>query len=352
MKILSANPKKNEYKLQVDDLDDLWSLSYLIEPGDIISARTFRKIKLGGDTDRDSSVVKKPMFLSISVTKVEFHKYSSALRASGTIVSGPEDIPHGSHHTMNIEDGTIFELSKPQMLKYQRDKLREATEEKPPKVLLLTHDREEAAFAVMKKYGYEMLAQVSGDVTKKDEQMAKTADFYDELLKILTDYDTKYSFENIIIASPGFWKEYLMKKLPPQLSKKCVPATVSAVGPNGMNELLKRPEVKAVLDKQRAAGEMNMVEELLRRIGKEEPAAYGLADTKDAVAAGAVSDLLVTDGLIMAKRQEEKFHEIEVLMRKVDQMDGSVHIISSEHDGGTRLDGLGGIAAILRYRIR
>ena len=37
-------------------------------------------------------------------------------------------------------------------------------------------------------------------------------------------------------------------------------------------------------------------------------------------------------------------------MRTVESMQGKVHIISSEHDGGKKLDGLGGLGALLRYK--
>ncbi len=38
-------------------------------------------------------------------------------------------------------------------------------------------------------------------------------------------------------------------------------------------------------------------------------------------------------------------------MRTIDSMKGQVHIISSEHEGGKKLDGLGGLGALLRYKL-
>ena len=38
-------------------------------------------------------------------------------------------------------------------------------------------------------------------------------------------------------------------------------------------------------------------------------------------------------------------------MRIVDKSKGEIEIISSEHDAGKKLDGLGGIAAILRFKL-
>ena len=38
-------------------------------------------------------------------------------------------------------------------------------------------------------------------------------------------------------------------------------------------------------------------------------------------------------------------------MKIVDKTKGEIEIISSEHEGGKKLDGLGGIAAILRFKL-
>jgi len=38
-------------------------------------------------------------------------------------------------------------------------------------------------------------------------------------------------------------------------------------------------------------------------------------------------------------------------MKQVDHAKGKVWIVSTEHEGGKRLEGLGGIGAILRYKM-
>ena len=38
-------------------------------------------------------------------------------------------------------------------------------------------------------------------------------------------------------------------------------------------------------------------------------------------------------------------------MRFVEQVKGEIHIISSDHEGGQKLDGLTGIAALLKYKL-
>jgi len=38
-------------------------------------------------------------------------------------------------------------------------------------------------------------------------------------------------------------------------------------------------------------------------------------------------------------------------MKNTESMKGTVNIIGSDHDGGKKLDGLGGMGAILRYKL-
>ena len=107
----------------------------------------------------------------------------------------------------------------------------------------------------------------------------------------------------------------------------------------------------SALKKDKASKEMKDVEKVMSEISKDGKAVYGIKETADAANAGAVETLLVSDALIFKMRTEEKYKEIDLIMQLVDKSKGKVHIISSEHDGGKQLDGLGGIAGLLRYKL-
>ncbi|MBW2999741.1 hypothetical protein KY339_03635, partial [Candidatus Woesearchaeota archaeon] len=203
-----------------------------------------------------------------------------------------------------------------------------------------------------KKYGYELLTHLKGQVSKKAVETIKTEDFYSAITKAIEEYIKRYKIENVIVASPAFWKEELMKTVKDEsLKKKIVLATCSSCDEKAFNEIIRRPEVEFVLKHERIAKETKLVEDLLQEISKEGPAAYGIKDVKTAVEAGAVKTLLVTDKFILESRQANKYDEIEYAMKMTDKIKGQVHIISSDHDAGKKLDGLGGVAAILRYKL-
>jgi len=48
-----------------------------------------------------------------------------SLRISGKILEGPEDIPHGSYHTLTIEQNDELLIIKGNWLKYQLDRVKE-----------------------------------------------------------------------------------------------------------------------------------------------------------------------------------------------------------------------------------
>jgi len=352
MKQLYLNLKKGEAKLKIENLDDLWYLSQIIDIGDLVKGKTIRKIKIGKESDRKLRIVKKSIFLKTKIEKIEFSKIGGTLRVLGVITEGPEDIQKGEHHTFNLEPNIIFTLIKERWLKYQINRLKEACKEKISKILIVVMDREEAHFALLKKYGYDILTNIKGKVKKKDVEERTEGKFYSEIINKIGEYVKRYSIVKIILASPAFWKEDLMKELSDEeLKKRIILATCNSTGKNGINEVLRRPEVKAALHEDRIAKEINLVEELLTEISKNNLAVYGLKETENAINAGAVKALLITDSLIQKSREKEEYGKIDNMMKITDSMKSSVNIISSEHEGGKKLNGLGGIGAILRYKL-
>ena len=114
---------------------------------------------------------------------------------------------------------------------------------------------------------------------------------------------------------------------------------------------MRSPELHKILENSRVRTEQIVVEELLSEIKKNNLAGYGFEDTKKAVFAGAVNKLLITDDFIQQKRAAEEYDELDQLMKQVDSSQGEIYIISSKHESGKRLDGLGGIGVILRYKL-
>ena len=349
MKKLKSDFKQGIVSIQIEHLDDLWYVSHLISVGDTLSGKTFRKVKIGETTDRKSNIVKKPIFLRLSVEKIEYTP--EQVRASGKVEEGTEDVAKGSYHTFSIEIGSIITLSKPTWFSYQKKQLEDACTAKRPAMLIIAHDREEAYFAIMKQYGYEILTVLKGDVAKKEEGHKAAGSFYQEVIKQIHAYNERYQPAKIILASPAFFKEDLMKHCTDaSLKKKIILATCSYVGKTSFDEILKREETKQALAEDRTNQELQLVDRLLTEVSKDNLAAYGIKEVYKTAEAGAISILLVTDTYLFETREKGSYDQVDKIMRLVDNNKGEIHIINGEHDGGKKLNGLGGIGAVLRYK--
>jgi protein pelota len=353
MKLLKKDFRKGFVKVLVENLDDMWYLSHIIEPNDRVKGQTTRKIKLGSADDRNTKIVIKKITLSLTVEKVEFHKYTHALRVSGKIDDDYDDIAKGSYHTINVEPNTTLNIEKTTFLQHQIKQLNEAATQKSAKILICTLDRETATFALIKRYGYELIGSIEGNVQKKDVPEKVNSTFYKDIVKQLKTYHDTKKLDKIVIGSPAFWKEYIVKELEntPTIKNKVITATCSAVGEQGIKEILRRKEILTALQDDRIMQEMQIVEELLAEIAKQNLAAYGKEETQRAAEMGAVKDLLITDSYIQETREDGTYNVIDRILKSVDTAKGTITIVSSDHEGGKKLDGLGGIAGILRYKI-
>ncbi|MEK6968475.1 MAG: mRNA surveillance protein pelota [Nanoarchaeota archaeon] len=346
MKILRKDLKQNTIVVQVQGADDLWHLSSIVEQGDNIGAETQRKIKVG------EASVKKNFFVSILVEKVTYDETSKQLRVLGVTTSEHEDVPKGSHQTIEAEPGTNMTIIKHKWHSYQLDRIEEASKTVFSDTLICILDRESAIIAMLKSHGYEVLVELHGEVAKKYEGKMSSKAFYPEVLEKIREYDERFHITNIIIASPAFWKEELIKEIKDdKLMKKIRTATINTIDRTGLEEVLKKPELKAVIGEDRAAKEALLVDELLKAIGGDGLAAYGLNEVKQMADMGGIKTLLVTSGLISIKKAEGNFELLDDIMKKVDSATGKVFIINSDNEAGKKLDALSGIAAILRFRL-
>lgn len=338
--------KEGEVKVRVENVDDLWYLSTVIDEGDTVKAETERKIKIGDASSENTRVVRKKMYLALTVEKIEFANSTNQLRILGTIVDGPDDIPRGAHHSFGVEVNDELRIVKEQWLSFQLDKLSEA-EEASPKILIVVFDREEALFGVLKTQGFEVVGNLKGDVAKKDVDEKKQGNFYKEIASQLEDLAKRHQISQIIAGSQGFWKDYLEKEIPSLLKDKVTYATCSDVSAQAINELLKRPELKTVLEKDRSAKEDCVVEKVLQAVAKEK-ACYGMRYLLEKAKTGSILDLVVSSTLIQKSREKGLFKEVESMMRSAEKTGAKVHIVST--DGATkRIDALGGCAGVLRW---
>ncbi len=344
MRVLKENLRGDEGEITLlpESLDDLWHLKYLIEPGDLVFALTHRKVQAIADKARPEKLERRPVRLGIRVEDIEFHMYSNWLRLHGVIKSG---IDVGAYHTLNIEVGTDLSIVKYHWRPDQFQRIKEAVaESKRPKVVLALVEEGEATIGVLRQFGVQMAAELRAGSGKGGGEDHR-AQFFREVAGAISQAAGEDA--QVILAGPGFAKEDLKKIIDstyPDLAERITMDDASSIGRSGFQEVLRRGAVSRVLEDSRIAQETKLIEDLFREIATDGKAAYGLKEVQDAVNYGAVEHLLVLDEVVRRR-------SLESLMRDVASARGKVVIFSSEFEPGERLRSLGGVAALLRFKI-
>jgi len=212
----------------------------------------------------------------------------------------------------------------------------------------------------------------------KLEHLKKTGE---EASKIFLQYPT---LKGIIIGGPGPLKEkfYEGEFLNYQVQKKVLGIVdTSYLGQQGLEEAVERGQ--ELIKEAALVKERQLLQKFFLHLQKEDGlAVYKIDEVARAIEAGAVEILLISEAFDWAKyklscqcgfktekagRKEDVFKcpncgsvlnvqeqedLAEILAEKVKEMGGSVEIISKDSREGSTLKEIGGIGAILRYRIK
>jgi len=343
--------KKGRAKVKITNLDDLWHLSRIIEPDDLVSGQIERKIKVGGAEER-ARVERRLFFVKIKINKIKYE--AEALRIAGKIIEGPEELPIGASHTLDIQVNSIIKIEK-KWRDYQIARLKEAQEAAvAPKAIVCVLDDSEANIAAITASGVRHLGSIELRLAKKRLKEPKQKEKLGKVVAELMRLDEEKKLDAIILASPIFWKDELLKAIKekdPKLAKKCKLEDVSTGSKRGITEVINRGVAEKVLKAGRLQKEFKFVEDLLAEISKGGLAEYGLKQVKEAAKSNAIKILLITDKLISKAREKGTYAGIEKLIDSVEKAKAEVHVIDSKNEAGQKLDGLGGIAAILRFKL-
>ncbi|WP_323675819.1 mRNA surveillance protein pelota [Halorubellus sp. PRR65] len=334
-----------------ETLDDLWHLQYVLEPGDLVAGDTTRRIQRNDEDLRDTGGEREHMFVTLGVEEVEFHKFSNRLRVSGVIEDCSREDQLGFHHTLNVEDHDELEVEKvwkPDQL----DRIEEAEEAaENPDVAIATVEEGEAYIHTVAQYGTEERGRFTG-TTGKGEYARGRSELFGDLAAALSRMDV----DAIVLAGPGFTKRDALNHIEeeyPAVAEKVTTVDTAGVGDRGVHEVLKRGAVEDIQQQTRIAKEAEYIDELTERIGQGHEASYGPDAVAEAAEYGAVDQLLILDEKLREERGPDGDWSIDVdeVVTSVERQGGEVTVFSSEFPPGQQLRNLGGIAALLRYRL-
>jgi protein pelota len=360
LKILKRILKEGTIVLKIETLDDLWHLYNTVGPTDVVVSRTTRRVRVGDDEGRKQESVRKPMVLKLQVEDVAFHNFSNRVRIKGKILEGPGDLVSiGSYHTINIEPGDTLTIVKPHWPKYILDRLNEATKAQlSPVSLIVTIEDGVAELFLAADYGIKEAVRVRTSISRKrgDQKSFDSTmkDFFADVTLAVRSQLEQTEIGLILIAGPGFVKDHFREHLTKAGIKNLPPVIVestNSIGIPGAKEILFRGVIGKAASTLKVETETKLVEDLIEHISKDSGlGTYGDAEVAKAVQFGAIEHLLITDKKLR-EGSEDVRKKMDNLVRGTEKTRGSFHIVSTEHPAGEQLHRIGGLAAILRFRI-
>ena len=325
-----------EITLTPESADDLWHLEHLITIGSLVFATTLRSVEATSDKLRPEKQEKRQVRLGIRVEQVEFSEYVTRLRVFGVIESG---VDIGSHHTVNVEPGYQISVIRT-WHKVDLERIERATKAGREEISILAIEEGEAFLFQLRSYGpKEVFSIVKG--SGKGADCDNRDDFYRIILDNLTSIEGP-----LVIAGPGFIKEDLAQKYRRRFEDKKPPLVLETrrAGAGAVQEVIGLGAIDKLIGNMQLTHEIATIEELLKRIAKDEPCAYGYDEVLCGIEYGATETVMLVDLLLREKQYTS-------LLEKAEQIGADVIILSSRFEPGERLMALGGVAALLRYAV-
>ncbi|KAJ5132172.1 Protein dom34 [Penicillium atrosanguineum] len=373
-----------------EEPEDMWHAYNLIRPGDLIRASAIRRVTTTQDTGSTSSN-RVHLTLEIRVKSLDFDPQSSQLHVSGQIINETAHTKIGQFHTLDLELNRNFTLEKEIGADGEGvgwdsiavEQLKDAVDEggkRRAEAVAVVMQEGMAHICFIGQFQTIMKQKIEMSVPRKrqgggdhDKGMNKFFRVTLETLLRQMEFNTSItsgsnneSVRPVLLASPGFVATGFHKYIQSEASttmpglKRLLPSMVvvhSASGYlNSLSEVLQSPAVKALLSDTKYARETKLMDDFLDQLRKEtNKATYGPREVESAVDQGAVGRgggvLIMSNRLFRSQDVAERKRWVSLVDRVRDVEGGEVRILSSDHESGKRLEGLGGIAALLTFPV-
>jgi len=340
---LRVSEEKEGVRLTPESPEDLWYLKNVLRRGDLVEALTTRRERTREDSLRPEEERRVKVRLTVEVEEVEFHPFTERLRVRGLIREGMDV---GRYHTLNVEPGVELFLKR-ELTGEEREFLKEAGRGGVERrALFISVDDEEILLFQVNDYGIKSMGSFpyprKGKYYEQKEEGFAVAG---EVLSAIREVDPEGVIP-LVLLGPGFFKEKLKEELlkrEEDLRGRLRTISSSSGGYSGVKEALRNPQVLEMLSSLRLMKELELLREFFERIPRG-LAAYGKEMVERAIKWGAVETLLVT---------ESHLHEgwVEEMFNLAREGGSEIRVISEEHEEGRMLEKMGGVGAILRYRI-
>ncbi|KAK4991019.1 Translation factor pelota [Elasticomyces elasticus] len=384
MRLIKQNIEKKDGSgsatLLPEEPEDMWHAYNLIRPTDLLRASALRRITTESATGSTSSQ-RVQTTLTLRVTKLDFDPQASQLHVSGTVAEENKYVKLGGFHTLDLELQRNFTLTKADgwdsvalaQLRESIDQTKKAVcwavvmQEGLANICLITEYQ-----TILRQRVEVSLPKKRGSGKSSDHEKAVQRFFHTVLETLLRQLDLANSPASpVLLASPGFtatsFQSYIKSAASSSTSgidvktlKALLPQLLVAHSASGhlhsLAEVLASPAVTAKLSDTKFARETQLMDRVYELLRKDDGRAwYGPREIERAVEKGAVGRgggvLLISNSLFRSQDVAVRRRWVTLVDKVKDDEGGEVRILSSVHESGKRLEGLGGVAAILTFPI-
>ncbi|MGC8645072.1 MAG: hypothetical protein ACP5UO_02240 [Thermoplasmata archaeon] len=317
------------FRLEIVNAEDLWYLSLLLRPGDVVKADVFRRVENREDLVRRKKTERERVTVSVRVESIEFSELLMNLHVLGEIVQGPEEYV-GEHQSINLEVGSFIFVIPSDPDSFVKV-LQESASLSYGRVAVLSVDEKGVSLYYVDESRNELAWRIQTSQGKMFDM--EENDSYSELRTRLE----RLKGERIYLIGPQVLRGRVTRVL--KDSRVNVESTeIGESGEEGVRALLSSGALE-----MRRSTEMSLVNEFLRGINSG-LSAYGREKVFIALNSGAVETLVITDRYF---RENNAFPLLETCRGKGCR----VFIVHSSWETGKIIGSYGGIVGILRYRI-
>lgn len=344
MRVIRFNDIANTLKLQPDSFDDLYLLARILNAGDVVEGRSFRRFQ----NSEGEKGEQKEVFLKISLEKAELDRNAERLRLTGKIISGrPEElIKIGSYHTINIGPGDELSITKKEWKDYVLKRIKEAVQDtKKVKFGAIAMDDEKATIANIHGYGIEIIAEVYSHLSKrmKEQDYEKARkEYFDELIKIIRNMKV----DTVVVAGPGFTREDFKRYIASMrvdMGKRLLFVPASDAERSGIREAIQSPELAKFFEHEQLKKEFHLLNIFMQSLQLGN-ACFGLESVEGSIDGYNAGIVLVNDELLNNE-------EVQRVLDKADKQKVKIEIFNSNDEAGMQLAGFKGIASISKNAI-
>jgi protein pelota len=330
---------------------DLINLFRLVRSGDIVYSKTSRELKkerASGKTDSERVQV----ILGVEVESKIADPLMRRIRLSGRIVYESRDLDLvGKHHAITVYPGAPLKIESQKNFERLRSFAESYRGRRKSVVICVSLDDEDLAVAEFSGRGVRVTYSKSLPRVDKSIQWGEQEleGFFEEVVEAIKGLPEA----GILLIGPRIFAErflaYLRKREKDLLSRLVGSLSTSIGGEAGIREALKSSVVPEHLKELKPFRDTMEAENFIKVMSSDpERVAIGLDEVYDAWSLGAVGKVLVAESYLWNNLENEK---LEKLLEQAERGRLELHVLVDGLEASEKIAGLGGIVALLRYRI-